>query len=105
MTYSNYSFLTRPLHTLRRVSLAVMGVFLLLAMAQEAQAQTTCGDEDGQRVCRVPQGVGTLNDAIDSDTTGTGARVDSNTVYVLESGGTYILQGSVQNRFPLTIAA
>jgi len=105
MMHSNYAFLTQPLQTLRRVSLAMMGLFLLLAITPEAQAQTTCGDENGQRVCRVAQGVGTLNDAVESDTTDTGARVDTNTVYVLESGGTYILQGSVENRFPLTIAA
>ncbi len=105
MMHSNDSFLTRPLQTLRRVSLAMIGVFLLLATAHQAQAQATCADEDGRRVCRVPQGVGTLNDAIESDTTDTGARVDTNTVYVLESGGTYILSGSVENRFPLTIVA
>ena len=105
MMHSNDAFLTQSLHTLRRALPAVMGLFLLLAMTPAAQAQTTCSDEDGQRVCRVPQGVGTLNEAIESDTTDTGARVDTNTVYVLESGGTYILLGSIENRFPLTIAA
>ena len=43
--------------------------------------------------------------AIASDITDTGARVDSNTVYVLERGGLYLLTGSIDHRFPLTIVA
>lgn len=59
-----------------------------------------------QRTVNVSQGFGTLNTAIDSDTTATGARVDSTTVYVLESGGIYLLDGSIEHRdFHLTIVA
>ncbi len=59
-----------------------------------------------QRTVTVNQGVGTLNDAIVGDTTATGARVDSNTVYVLSSGGTYLLDGSIEHRgYHLTIVA
>jgi len=50
------------------------------------------------RVVQVTQGVGTLNEAIKSDTTGTGERVDSNTVYELALGGYYVLTGSLENR-------
>ena len=50
-----------------------------------------------QRVVQVPQGVGTLNEAIDSDTTATGERVDLNTVYELTLGGYYVLTGSLEN--------
>ncbi len=80
----------------------VLGAFLfsmtmLLIPVQEAYAQ---------RTVTVEPGVGTLNEAIDSDTTATGARVDSSTVYVLESGGTYLLDGSVEHRgYHLTIVA
>jgi len=59
-----------------------------------------------QRTVNVEPGLGTLNVAIDSDTTETGARVDSNTVYVLERGGFYALEGSIQNRgYHLSIVA
>jgi len=59
-----------------------------------------------QRTVNVAQGFGTLNTAIDSDTTSTGARVDSSTVYILESGGLYLLDGSIEHRnYPLTIVA
>jgi len=59
-----------------------------------------------QRTVTVDQGFGTLNTAIDSDTTATGARVDSSTVYVLSSGGTYLLDGSIEHRgFHLIIVA
>ncbi len=61
-----------------------------------------------QRIVQVPQGVGTLNDAIDGDTTATGDRVDLNTIYELENGGIYKLNRSVENEnskgtFPLHI--
>lgn len=74
---------------------------LLCALVLFVCAQTTYA----QRTVEVAQGVFTLNEAIDSDTTATGERVDSSTVYVLERGGTYILNGSIENRFPLTIVA
>ncbi|PJF20410.1 MAG: hypothetical protein CUN56_16315, partial [Phototrophicales bacterium] len=51
-----------------------------------------------QRTVNVTPGFGTLNEAIDGDTTATGARVDSNTVYVLERDGIYILDGTIEHR-------
>ena len=56
-----------------------------------------------QRTVDVPQGVGTLNEAIFSDTTANGDRVDSTTVYVLADGGVYLSTGEMENLFPLTI--
>ena len=56
----------------------------------------------------VAPGFGTLNAAVDGDTTSTGARRDSAilpTVYVLERDGVYVLDGSIENRFPLIIVA
>lgn len=80
----------------------IVGVFLLSMTIMVISAQ----DATAQRTVMVEPGVGTLNEAIDSDTTETGARVDSNTVYILESGGTYLLDGSVEHRgYHLTIKA
>ena len=76
-------------------------LFLVLSISFFA----TAGGALAQRTVEVMQGFGTLNDAINADTTETGARVDSNTVYVLERGGIYLLNGSIENRFPLTIVA
>ncbi len=58
-----------------------------------------------QRVVQVAQGFGTLNTAISGDTTAAGAQVDTNTVYELESGGIYLLDGSLEYSFPITIVA
>jgi hypothetical protein len=51
-----------------------------------------------QRVVKVASGVGTLNQAINSDTTATGARKDLTTVYELDRGGYYITMGTIENR-------
>lgn len=76
------------------LSMALMVAFTATDLAQ------------AQRIVNVSQGVGTLNQAIDSDTTETGARVDSNTVYVLERGGLYLLTGSIEHRgYHLSIVA
>lgn len=59
-----------------------------------------------QRTVNVSQGVGTLNEAIESDTLSNGERVDSSTVYVLSRGGLYLLDGSIEHRdYHLTIVA
>ncbi|VAX25416.1 hypothetical protein MNBD_IGNAVI01-1826 [hydrothermal vent metagenome] len=60
-----------------------------------------------QRVVHVDPGVGTLNEAIDGDTTDTGDRVDENTIYELSrgDGAVYILLGTIENRFPVKIFA
>jgi hypothetical protein len=65
-------------------------------------------DASGQRYVDVAPGVGTLNDAINGDTTATGERVDENTIYRLQRGiqAYYGLTGSVSNSgYPLTIMA
>ncbi|MCZ6489094.1 MAG: hypothetical protein O7A06_01000, partial [Acidobacteria bacterium] len=53
-----------------------------------------------QRIVEVAAGFGTLNDAIHGDTTATGARVDSNTVYMLTGGRSfaerYYLNGRIR---------
>ena len=46
------------------------------------------GGAFAERTVVVEQGFGTLNEAVDGDTTVSGERVDLNTVYVLASGGT-----------------
>jgi len=63
------------------------------------------GSAVAQRTVNVDPGFGTLNTAVDGDTTSTGERVDPNTVYVLERGGIYLMNGSIENRFPLTVVA
>lgn len=59
------------------------------------------------RFVEVPSGIGTLNNAIDGDTTAAGERIDpENTVYLLERFGFYLLDGSISNTgFPLRIWA
>lgn len=83
---------------LSRVAITLCAAFMLTFFAGNSAY--------AQRTVNVSPGVGTLNTAIDSDTTETGARVDSNTVYVLERGGTYLLEGSIEHRdYHLTIVA
>lgn len=67
------------------------------SIAQLSQAQS--------RIVNVSPGIGTLNDAIDGDTTATGERIDpENTVYQLQGGGLYELEGDLNNEgFPLYI--
>ncbi len=65
-------------------------------------------ETSAQRIVDVAPGLGTLNTAINSDTTGTGDRVDENTTYRLERGNEayYALLGSISNSgYPLTIIA
>ncbi|MEO1020971.1 MAG: T9SS type A sorting domain-containing protein [Bacteroidota bacterium] len=83
---------------MRTLPILSVGVLVLLLMGSfEAFAQ---------RTVQVSQGFGTLNQAISSDTTETGERVDSNTVYVLSSGGLYLLDGAIEHRdYHLTIVA
>lgn len=77
-----------------KTSLMMMALFLGLSASIFAQ-----------RTVDVVQGVGTLNEAIFSDTTGTGDRVDSTTVYVLADGGIYLSTGEIDFSFPLSIVA
>ena len=55
-------------------------------------------DVSAQRVVKVTQGVGTLNQTINGDTTTTGARKDLTTIYELDRGGYYITMGTIENR-------
>lgn len=82
----------------RTVCTSVLAIIMIMfVQVQNVQAQ---------RTVQVDQGVGTLNEAITSDTTATGERVDSSTVYVLSSGGTYLLDGSIEHRgYHLSIVA
>lgn len=76
----------------------LLGISLLTGLNSE--------DAFAQRIVQVPQGFGTLNNAIDSDTTASGDRVDPNTIYELERGGLYLLDGTIQNSgFHLMIMA
>ena len=59
----------------------------------------------GQREVPVDPGFGTLNMAIFGDTLPDGTRTDTNTVYVLQRDGLYLLDGTIENRFPLSIKA
>lgn len=102
----NYRYL--PVSSTRTLRWCVPALFvsvLVLASWSSALGQATCSEDGGQRVCVVEQGIGTLNLAIDGDTTDTGERVDENTIYQLASGGTYLLTGSIENRFSLKIMA
>ncbi|MGA7305574.1 MAG: T9SS type A sorting domain-containing protein [Rhodothermales bacterium] len=102
----NYRYLPVPsTATFGRSLLALFASVLLLGSWTSVLGQATCSEDGGQRICVVDQGFGTLNLAIDGDTTDTGERVDENTIYQLESGGIYLLDGSIENRFPLTIMA
>jgi hypothetical protein len=59
-----------------------------------------------QTVVQVAPGFGTLNIAIDGDTTATGERNDPDTIYELERDGLYLLDGSIEHEgFHLTIVA
>ncbi|MDX2429452.1 MAG: T9SS type A sorting domain-containing protein [Bacteroides sp.] len=80
----------------------LIGLMMLLVafVAMDASAQ--------QRYVDVDPGIGTLNDAINSDTTDAGERVDENTIYRLQRGNVayYGLTGSISNSgYPLTIMA
>jgi hypothetical protein len=75
-----------------------------LAEATEIFLDSRIGDE---RIVVVDStGYGGLNHAIASDTTITGARIDSSTVYVLKRGETYILNGAISHEgYHLTVRA
>lgn len=54
-----------------------------------------------QRTVQVPAGFGTIHSVIFGDTTSTGARVDTNTVYILHTDSLYILDGTFEPTFPV----
>ena len=91
------SLLRLSARSVRAISALLLGLFLALGLHSTALAQATCTDEGGQRVCAVAPGFGTLNEAIDSDTTATGERNDPNTIYMVEQDGIYILDGSIEH--------
>jgi hypothetical protein len=75
-----------------------------LAEATETFLEARIGDE--RLVVVDSTGYGGLNHAIVSDTTITGARIDSSTVYILKRGETYILNGAISHEgYHLTIRA
>ena len=69
---------------------ATLSIALLLSLPLVASAQTRID---------VPQGFGSLNTAIEN------AADPGNSVFVLARGGTYLLNGPIQNDFPLRIEA
>ena len=95
MRSNQYHFIPRIPGTTPIKALAFVMLFFTVATS----------DAFAQRIVNVEPGFNTLNEAINADTTETGARVDTNTVYVLERDGLYLLNGAIQNRFPLTIVA
>ncbi len=76
---------------------ALTFALVLYAFANDATAQS--------RIVTVVPGLGTLNDAIDGDTTATGERIDPlNTAYQLQGGEFYQLTRTITNQsFPLHI--
>ncbi len=59
-----------------------------------------------QRTVIIDDGTyGNLNNVIMGDTTDDGARVDTNTIYVLKRNKLYLLSGTISTNFPLTIVA
>ncbi len=80
------------------VCLSLWAICLVLSSSLFAQ---------NPRIVVVEPGFATLNTAIVGDTLPNGARVDTNTVYMLRRGpnAIYLLDGSIENRFPLTIEA
>lgn len=90
--------MTRRYHSMKRALVAAfIAALFAFGTGDTVFAQATCADEGGQRVCHVDQGFGTLNQAIDGDTTNAGARIDPNTIYRLDRGGIYILDGSIDH--------
>ncbi len=92
----------RASHSLVATCARLMSVLVLLGCLT--------ADVYGQRTVAIEPGFGTINDAIMGDTTATGARVDSNTVYTLRGGLTfedrYYLNGSVlSGNYHLTVRA
>lgn len=81
------------------MKLSIVSVFVVLLLAISSDFLFA------QRTVNVPQGFGTINNVIGGDTTETGARVDSNTVYILERDGTYILDGEFSPRYQVIIEA
>jgi len=72
--------------------MATLLVLLLFLSTNEVSAQ---------RVVKVASGVGTLNQAINGDTTATGARIDptgGSTIYELAKDGYYVTLGTIENR-------
>jgi hypothetical protein len=67
--------------TVGRCIVLFVAALVLAGMLQSAEAQ---------RTVNVPPGFGTINTAIMGDTLSSGARVDTNTVYLLARGGFYI---------------
>lgn len=58
-----------------------------------------------QRIVNITPGFGTINSVIRGDTLSSGARTDTNTVYRLQRGGLYILNGTMEHTYPVIIEA
>lgn len=80
----------------RAFSLVVPVALLMLVLDSAALSQ---------RIVNIAPGFGTINTAIRGDTLSSGARVDTNTVYRLQRGGLYILNGTMEHNYPVHIEA
>ncbi len=81
----------------RNITFVGLAIVALCITAPQVSAQT---------IVQVAPGFGTLNLAIDGDTTATGERNDPETIYELERDGLYLLDGSIEHEgFHLTIVA
>ncbi len=80
-----------------KTSLTVMALLAVIAFSNPLRAQRTVVIDDGT--------YGNINNVIMGDTTADGARVDTNTIYVLKRNKMYIMSGTLSTYFPLTIVA
>lgn len=85
----------------RRSSFRVAVFLALCALVLAGMTQNA----EAQRTVNITPGFGTLNSVIMGDTLPSGQRVDTNTVYLLQRGGLYILNGSMDHAYPVNIQA
>jgi hypothetical protein len=78
--------------SMRKIYSLLLSFFISLALLFVISNQTFA-----QRIIDVSPGVGTLNDAVDGDTTATGERNQPPATYVLERDGLYLLNGTISN--------
>jgi len=75
----------------------MLAAMVIISLSITVTAQRTVVIEDGT--------LGGINKIILGDTTDDGARVDTNTVYVLKRNRMYLMSGTLELKFPLTLVA
>jgi hypothetical protein len=88
---------------MKHQSTLLRGFVVLCALVLVLAGMNT--DLLAQRIINITPGFGTLNNVIRGDTTALGARIDTNTVYRLQRGGLYILNGTMDHNYPVIIEA